>query len=142
MMPIVPIVAVAGLLLGADDPAKSELDRYHGTWVLVSEEFEGTKVPAKDLADELQNLSYTVRGEKLLYTSRGEARWATIKLDPNKSPKTYDLVRDDGRPYKGIYAWDGDKIKICAAGDGGDRPTAFETKPGSKNRIRVWQRRR
>jgi uncharacterized protein (TIGR03067 family) len=67
---------------------------------------------------------------------------ATIRLDPRRSPRNYDLVRDgDGRSLKGIYAWDGFKtIKVCSADDQGDRPTGFKTAPGSKNRIRVWRR--
>jgi uncharacterized protein (TIGR03067 family) len=134
-------VAVAVLCLSTDDTPKSELDKYQGTWVLVSEEFEGKKVPAEDLTGELKNLSYMVRGERLLFTSRGEGRSATIKLDPNNSPKTYDLLRDDGRPLKGIYAWDGETIKVCSADDWGDRPPEFKTEAGSRNRIRVWKRK-
>src|SRR5262249_47544221 len=109
---------------------------------LVSEEFEGRTVPAGELADDLKNFSYTVRGDKVLFTANGEERSATIKLDPSKTPKTYDILRDDGlRSLKGIYTCDGFKIiKICAADDQGDRPTEFRTEPGSKNRIRVWKR--
>jgi uncharacterized protein (TIGR03067 family) len=134
-------VAVAVLSLAMDDTPESELDKYQGTWVLVSEEFEGKKVPAEGLTGELKNLSYTVRGDKLLFTSRGEDRSATVKLDPNKSPKTYDLVRDDGRPLKGIYAWDGETIKVCSADNQGDRPMEFKTEGGSRIRIRVWKRK-
>jgi uncharacterized protein (TIGR03067 family) len=134
-------VAAAVLSLATGDTLESELDKYLGTWVLVSEEFEGKKVPAKELADQLKKLSYTVRGDKILFASNGEERSATIKLGPHKDPKTYDQLRDDGRSLNGIYTWDGFKtIKICAADDYGDRPTEFRTGPGSKNRIRVWKR--
>ncbi len=124
-----------------DDTPESELDKYQGTWVLVSEEFQGKKVPAEELAAELRDLCYTVRGDNVLFRSRGEDRSATIKLDPNKSPKTYDLLRDDGRLLKGIYAWDGENIKVCSASDQGDRPMEFKTGAGSSNRIRVWKRK-
>ncbi len=129
-------VAIAVLTLASDDTPRSDLDKYQGTWVLVSEEFAGKTIPAGDL----ENLSYTVRGDKLRYTSRGKDRSATIHLDQTKSPRTYDLVRDDGRPLRGIYAWDGENIKICSADDRGDRPKEFKTKAGSKSRIRVWKR--
>ncbi len=89
----------------------------------------------------LKNLSYKVKGDRVLFRSRGEARSATIKLNPNKSPKTYDLIRDDGRPFKGIYAWEGETIKVCAASDQGARPKKFKTEVGSTNRIRVWKRK-
>jgi uncharacterized protein (TIGR03067 family) len=135
-------VAVAALSLATDDTPDRELDKYQGTWVLVSEEFEGKKVPAVALADDLKNLSYTVRGDKLFFNLKNEVLSATIKLGPSKSPKTYDLVRDDdARSLKGIYTWDGFKtIKVCAADDQGDRPKEFKTGPGSRNRIRVWRR--
>lgn len=134
-------VAVAVLPFATVDTPESELDKYQGTWVLVSEEFEGKTVRAEALAGEFQNLSYMVRGDKLRFTSRGESRSATIKLDPNKSPKTYDLLRDDGRSLKAIYAWDGETIKVCSADDQGDRPMEFKTVPGSRTRIRVWKRK-
>jgi len=134
-------VAVAVLSLATDDTPESELDRYQGTWVLVSEEIEGKTVPVEELTGELKNLSYMVRGDKLLFTSRGEGRSATIRLNPNQTPKTYDLLRDDGRPLKAIYAWDGETIKVCSADDQGDRPMEFKTEAGSRTRIRVWKRK-
>jgi uncharacterized protein (TIGR03067 family) len=133
------LVAGAGLLLAADDPSKSELDKYQGTWVLISEEFEGKRVSAERLPD----LTYTVRGDKIFFTSNGKDRSAIVKLDPSKTPKTYDLLRDDGRlSLKGIYTWDGDDIRICSADDQGGRPAELRTEPGSKNRIRVLKRRK
>jgi uncharacterized protein (TIGR03067 family) len=135
-------VAVAALSLATDDAPETELDKYQGTWVLVSEEFEGKKVPTAELADDLKNLSDTVRGDKLFFALKGKVLSATIKLDPSKSPKAYDLVRDDdGRFLKGIYTWDGFKtIKVCSADNQGDRPKEFKTEAGSRNRIRVWRR--
>ena len=139
MWTFAPLVAAAGLLFAADDLAKSELDKYQGTWVLLSQEFEGKKVPA----EELKDLSYTVQGHEIFFKSNGQDRSAIVKLDPSTNPKTYDLVRDDGLlSLKGIYVWDGEMIKICFAQDQGDRPTGFETRPGSKNCIRVWKRKR
>ena len=139
MRTLAPMVAAAGLLLAADNQSKSELDRYQGTWVLVVEEFGGRRVPSERLPD----LSYTVRGDKVFFTTNGKERSATVKFDPSKSPKTYDLLRDDGLlSLKGIYTWDGDNIRICSADDQGDRPTAFRTEPGSKNRIRAWSRKK
>jgi uncharacterized protein (TIGR03067 family) len=134
-------VAAAALSLATDDTSMSELEKYQGTWVLVSEEFEGKKVPAEELAAGLKELSHTVEGDKVRFTSNGKDRSATVRLDPSSSPKTYDLLRDDGlRSLKGIYTWDGDNIKICVTDDQGVRPTEFRTGPENKNRIRVWKR--
>ncbi len=133
------LVTVAGLLVAADDPLKIELGKYQGTWVLISEEYEGEAVPDTQLRD----LSYTVVGNRVLFTSNGKDHSATVRMDPSKTPGTYDLLRDDGRvSMAGIYTWDGENIKICSADDQGDRPRAFKTEPGSKNRIRVWKRKK
>jgi uncharacterized protein (TIGR03067 family) len=133
------LIVVGGLLIAADDPARRELDKHQGTWVLVSEDFQGKPVAV----EKRPELSYTVRGDQLFYTSNGEERSATIKLDPTKKPKHYDVERDDGAIFlDGLYAWDGDDtIRICFASDQGDRPTEFNTAPGSPNRIRVWKRK-
>ena len=139
-MKIAFITAVAWSLVAADDPAKRELEKYQGTWVLISEEYQGKPVPI----EKLPKISLTVQGEKVLFTSNGKERSAFVELDPTKEPRTYDLLRDDGFvSLRAIYAWDGDDtIKICAADDQGDRPAAFKTKPGSRNRIRVWKRKK
>lgn len=133
--------AVAVLRLAAGDTAEGELERYQGSWVLASEEVNGKTVAAEDLAEDLKNLTYTVRGNTLHFKARGKDRSATVKLDPTRHPRTYDLVRDDGRHVKGIYRWDGETIRICSADDQGARPQEFRTHPGSRIRIRVWKRK-
>jgi uncharacterized protein (TIGR03067 family) len=127
------------LLAAVDDPSKADLAKFDGTWTLASEEFEGKTIPAEDLPD----VSYTVRDGKVSFTANGEERTATLTVDASKDPKTYDLRRDDGlRTLKGIYTWDGDDLKVCSADDQGERPSDFKTAPGSKNRIRVWKRKK
>jgi uncharacterized protein (TIGR03067 family) len=132
---------IALLRLAADETPESELARYQGTWVLASEEFGGRTVPAEDLAEDLKDLAYTVRGNELHFTARGRDRTATIQLDPTRSPRTYDLVRDDGRRIRGIYRWEDETIKVCSADDEGARPREFKAQAGSKVRIRVWKRK-
>jgi uncharacterized protein (TIGR03067 family) len=138
-MKTVVLAAVAWLLV-AGDPAGREREKYQGTWALVSEEFAGKPVPP----DKRPEISLTVRGDKVLFTSNGEERSAFVERDPTKDPRTYDLLRGDGFvSLRAIYAWDGDDtIKICAADHQGERPTEFKTAPGSPNRIRVWKRKK
>ena len=90
----------------------------------------------------MPDLACTVRGDEIRYVANGKGRSATVRLDPSVSPKTYDLLRNDGLLFlEGIYAWEGDTIKICSADDQGSRPTGFRTEPGSKLRVRVWKRK-
>ena len=60
----------------------------------------------------------------------------TFKLDANKTPPTVDMTilsaanakdkEEVGRILLGIYALDGDHLRLCVAPR--ERPTAFETK--------------
>jgi uncharacterized protein (TIGR03067 family) len=57
----------------------------------------------------------------------------TYKLDPTKSPKEIDVVRKirgENATFKGIYALDGDKLKLSLAGTGNNRPKAFKMGEG------------
>ena len=137
------ILAVASSLLApiAADSPQGELDRHQGEWTVVSEEFGGRKAESGELGDRLKGLTIAVRGDRVAFRTRGVDRWATVVMDPSKSPRTYDLTRDDGRVLKGIYAWDGQDLKVCTADDQGDRPTEMATRIGSGNRIRTWRRR-
>ena len=45
-----------------------------------------------------------------------------------------------GKPAQGIYALDGDMLKICYTLPGKDRPTAFDSKPGSAATLVIWKR--
>ena len=130
------LVVVAGSLLAAGEP-EDDLAMYQGVWVLVSEEFQGKQIPP----DQLEELTCTVRNDKILYRSNGKIQSAIIMLDPNKTPKSFSLLREDGHLFmKGIYELKSERIKICAEDDQGDRPKEFKTGAGSKNRIRVWKR--
>jgi uncharacterized protein (TIGR03067 family) len=131
---------LAWLFIPVDDAARRELDKYQGTWVLISEELQGEDVPVR----KRPKLSCVVKDDKLVFTSNGKERSAFVRLDPGKNPATYDLIRDDGfLSLNGIYVWDGDDvIKICAADQGGDRPAEFKTAAGSPNRIRIWKRKK
>jgi uncharacterized protein (TIGR03067 family) len=71
-------------------------------------------------------------------------RWTgndwTFKLNAAKKPKEIDLIAAKG-VTKGIYALDGDNLKITlATGDGG-RPTEFATKPGDGHYHAVLKRK-
>ena len=44
---------------------------------------------------------------------------------------------------RGIYTWDGDDtIKICAADDQRERRTELKSERRSRNRIRMWKRKK
>jgi hypothetical protein len=61
---------------------------------------------------------------------------------PRQNPVKSLVPSGENVNLRGIYNWDGDNLRTCSADDQGDRPTEFRTVPGSKNRIRVWNRKK
>lgn len=66
------------------------------------------------------------------------------KLDTSKKPKTIDTEQivgeHKGKTIQGIYEIDGDKLRVCMATPGKERPTEFSAKAGSGNSLAVYQR--
>src|SRR5262245_54682530 len=113
-----------------DDKAEVEIElkKLQGAWTFESVEAGGTSVPPA----ELKGITVIFEGDK--YTVKhGDAviQAATVKLDPSKSPKTFDVTVAEG-PYKGnailgIYEISGDTLKECFDPEGKKRPTEFKT---------------
>ncbi len=126
----------------ADDKpdVEKELKKFQGTWTVESVEAGGTKLPAdlfKEMTVIFEGAKYTVKiGDMVIQT-------ATIKLDPSKSPKTFDSEVTQG-PNKGtilsIYEINGDTMKACFDPEGKKRPTEFKTEAGSQNTLAVYKR--
>src|SRR5262249_5468544 len=68
----------------------------------------------------------------------------TIKLDPKKKPAAIDIVPgkgpNKGKVSEGIYAFEGDTLKICTAAPGQKRPTEFKSDRGSRAGLLILKR--
>ena len=133
----------AGLAFAADaknDATKKDEEKFNGTWKAVSIEYDGKEVPK----DEVDKVSLTVKGEDYTFTRGDDVIKGTHKLDASKTPKTIDAVRSEGdgkdKPLLGIYELTDDTYKVCFAPPGGERPTEFASKAGSKHRLIVMKR--
>jgi uncharacterized protein (TIGR03067 family) len=120
---------------------EKEVRKFQGTWTFESSESGGKKFPA----GELKSLTLTFEGDKHT-VKKGEevVQVGTQKLDPSKSPKSIDVTMTEG-PNKGavmlgIYAIDGDTLKVCFDPQGKKRPTEFKSGPGSENFVNVHKR--
>lgn len=133
------VLLVAGVVLAltagdgrAGDPPNvdagaKELEKFQGTWMVVSAVTGGQPLPEKLVEAtkvEIKDGTMTV----LIGGKKGHRQKFTI--DPAKNPKHIDMTRqfeDRKDTLPGIYMLDGDTLKLCADDNGRDRPTAFKT---------------
>jgi uncharacterized protein (TIGR03067 family) len=141
MKQLLGIVIVAGAVLAvaADDP-KDEMKKMEGTWLVVSAENDGEKLPD----DVIKMMKSIVKGDKVsIYLGDKVVGEATFTVDPSKKPKTMDSVStmgpDKGKKSLAIYEFDGDTMKICFT-EGDERPKEITAKKGSKCFLVVYKR--
>lgn len=121
------------------------LDKFQGTWILVSGERDGKKVSDDHLS-----------GSKIIYQgNKGELLsphqhaepifFEIIKIDPEKSPKEFHLVRKSGpnagKTIVAIYEFDGaDQFRFAFDPAAATTPKDFTTKEGSGFISHTWKR--
>jgi uncharacterized protein (TIGR03067 family) len=134
MRSLLAMALAAGVLVAADGPgddaAKAEAKNLLGAWVVVSCETDGETVPERILRGEVVRFiigadTITVKVEDQV---KEEDRYT---LDPRAKPAAIDLTDKAGRKALGIYALEGERLRICWTERGKARPTAFATRPGS-----------
>jgi len=128
---------------GAD--AQRELQKFQGTWVMVSGELDGKKV-----ADEhVSRGKITYQGDKLqimVPNQHGEMIAAEIvKIDPTKKTKEMHFVRKNGpnagKTMIGIYEFEGDdQYKFAFDPSGAMTLKEFTTKEGTGHIRNTWKR--
>ena len=133
------LAMVAAFLIAADDP-KDVLKKMVGTWVMVSGEKDGKKLPD----DVIKSAKLIIKGDMHDVKVGDDAFKGTHKVDPSKKPPTIDAMDTEGvfkgKTSLGIYDLEGDTFKVCFAEPGKDRPKEFSTKSGTGHIIHVWKR--
>jgi uncharacterized protein (TIGR03067 family) len=145
------ITAVAGTAVGVaafqpKSPAaaaakpKTDKDNLQGTWIPVSAEEAGTKVPKEKIKD--RNFEMVISGDKITLPIKDESKEVRFKLDPSKKPKHIDLLMGKDKTAKGIYLLKGDTLKLCVEKEpDSDRPTKFSTE-GTTHVLIVLKRKK
>lgn len=123
----------------------AELQKFQGTWVMVSAEMDGKKVHDA----HVKQSKITFVGDKVEVITPHQHQDTIIstiaKLDITKNPKEMHWVRTAG-PNTGttmiaIYEFEGpDQYKICFDPAGSTVPRQFGTKAGSGHIWHTWKR--
>jgi uncharacterized protein (TIGR03067 family) len=127
---------------GGDDLAQAELKKLEGTWQVTSGERNG--MPTERIVGD----TLTFSGEEFTVQHDGNERFkATIKLYPDKKPREIDATvtegEDKGKTALGIYALEGDELKLCFDPPGGGaRPKEFASPEGSDYMVVVLKRQK
>jgi len=124
-------VLLAAALVLAQPPAtgdaKKELEKFQGTWTVVSMENGGQKVPE----EQSSQIRLTYKDNTYSVMLGGETRTGTFQIDPSKKPKAIDRTPtsgpNKGKTFKGIYEFDGETLRCCWSVES-DRPTEFVSK--------------
>jgi uncharacterized protein (TIGR03067 family) len=132
LLPYVKFMEATTRFVDARDQRVQEERRlFEGTWKLVGLERSGKVASEK----ELEPGTFTFAGEQFSWTQgTGQAR-GTYGLLLSRRPKVLDLMHvvgeHQGEYQTGIYAFDGDRLRICLAprlAQGDDLPVDFSTK--------------
>ncbi len=119
-----------------EKPIKGELARFQGSW----------KAEANDVAIGMKVKGNAVtarweRGDNTQVELKGE-----IRLNDQADPKTIDFFGfknasgEDLKDNLGIFAVDGEKIKVCVGGPGNERPTEFKAGEGGPPTLLIFAR--
>jgi RNA polymerase sigma factor (sigma-70 family) len=118
--------------------ARDDKELLQGKWTVTAIEVDGKDVSSE--GSEFTDSTWEFAGDRVKLTSGEQVVDFAVKVDPTAKPKHIDLD-PEGKPIKGIYALDGDTLKICASFSvDRDRPAAFETKEGSEMLLLVFKR--
>jgi uncharacterized protein (TIGR03067 family) len=140
------MIAAIGLLLAAcgrqqSEAPKTDLDRFQGTWRLVSAMQDGKALPE----DKVKQTTIVFKGDTFRFPDLAEyatSKAGTIKLDETKTPKEMDAISTEKEVMLGIYALEQNGYKVCFAPAGKPRPTQFGSEAGSGYILQSWERQK
>ncbi len=123
------------------DSVQDDRDRLQGTWIGVSLERDGRVVYR---GAEARKARVSFVGSSAVFEDPGATLVGTFTLNPTRAPKTFDLTVTEGGEQEtypaGIYELSADTFRLCFAFPTVERPTEFDTYPGSGRTLFVYQR--
>jgi uncharacterized protein (TIGR03067 family) len=102
-------------------------DPLQGSWAIVKAEIKGKS------QDSENGQVYTFAGDKFIITVKDARFELTYRVDAGKTPRCIDFYRPDTKdPFPAIYEVEDDKLKLCIADRGKQRPTGFKASERSE----------
>jgi uncharacterized protein (TIGR03067 family) len=142
IMVLASFMVGAGLLAAGDEETiKKDRKIMTGTWRPISYQKDGKKFPEEQL--QKTRTTFDATGKVTVQLEGKIIIQGQITIEPSKKPKQSDGTFTEGElkgKTLGIYELDGDRMKICYALPGKDRPTEFSSKPGSGHVLVVYER--
>jgi RNA polymerase sigma factor (sigma-70 family) len=113
----------------AAEAPREDADGIQGLWTVVADTDPDGDVKAIRPGDPT-HFTVEFKGRKMTARSKKRTIEATYTLDPHKSPRHIDAVRPGkgGKEllFRGIYGLERDRLRVCLAGPGKERPREFK----------------
>jgi uncharacterized protein (TIGR03067 family) len=111
--------------------------KVEGRWIVVSGAVDGDEQDVK--GDKV----HIAKGNFTMEQHGGEVQKATYKEDTSKKPSHIDFTATEGiqkgQVFKGIFIIEGNRLTLCLARPGDDRPTEALSKEGSGHLLLVLE---
>jgi len=142
LMPIVVVCFISFSTTGFKEKQKEKpMEEFHGTWKYISLVYDGREFgpeKVKEFRCIFRGDEFTFRVAELT-TAHGK-----YQVSATQEYQTIDLERTDkaqrGKTHLGIYRFDGDKLWLCYAAPGRERPTEFTAATNSGRTLIVLQK--
>lgn len=120
-----------------------ETRKLQGRWSVVESVDSGFKTPD----EELKRRRIVIEGDRITLHIGNDKHEASFKIDPSKRMKEIDLTAttgiEKGEVVLGIYALEGDQLKLCIdSNPDSRRPSEFKSNKGSELVLYVLKRHR
>ncbi|MFO0880838.1 MAG: TIGR03067 domain-containing protein [Gemmataceae bacterium] len=137
------ILSASALLTAAEGTIPTEaLKPLQGKWQLIAQEHGGKKSPPAEVA----TITLEITGRKMVTREGIDVKEDSRieKLDARAKPAALDVKITAGpdldKIIKGIWKRDGERLVICIAEPGKERPTAFGAGEGTGHTLLTFSR--
>ncbi len=105
---------------------RSDVERIQGNWTILQISDNGRVVPGSG--------RFVFDAESVELHFQNEISRFAYTMDSAQQPGHFDIISSPGQSRLGIYAFEGNTLKICVNERiGGERATAFESTRGTPN---------